>query len=152
MSVQHKGSEDRGKKNARKKNYSLLSAERRQQARIRDGAWRKDGEDGPWHLTVTNQHTSRTYFPQRKKSQRLTRETEILSRKITTIKRLASPWCLSMWLRNQLVIETCAGANLYGKVSYFSGKSRDNCLVSKELALGRIRSCSFPPRTIFFLE
>lgn len=38
----------------------------------------------------------------------------------------------------ELVSTTYAGANLYGGLSYFSGKSRDNCLVSKEdLTLGR---------------
>lgn len=48
---------------------------------------------------------------------------------------------LSLWLRNDFVIitksVTCAGTNLYCRLKYFSGKSRDNCPVPKEdLTLG----------------
>lgn len=41
---------------------------------------------------------------------------------------------------------TCAGANLYGKLRHFSGKSRDNCPVSKaDLTLGRRKEAFLLP-------
>lgn len=42
---------------------------------------------------------------------------------------------------------TCAGANLYSGLSYFSGKARDNCPVSKEdLTLGRRKEVFLLPQ------
>lgn len=42
---------------------------------------------------------------------------------------------------------TCAGANLYSGLSYFSGKARDNCPVSKEdLTLGRRKEVLLLPQ------
>lgn len=92
---------------------------------------------------------------EKKKRSQAKRGIELLSRKISTIKPLAylrvSPWYLSSWLRNQFVIVTksaiCAGANLYGRLKYFSGKSRDNCPIAKEdLTLGEKKEVFLLPQ------